>query len=123
MRDYFMVSESDGNLYDTRRAHWERKPLRTNYSRTHREIETVADLKATLRAGQYAWPGGYQMALFTEDGAILCYGCARKEIESVMYSVKHKCNDGWMIIGTDILYEDPEYSLYQCAHCEKNLSN
>jgi len=40
-----------GELYDTRDPNWSSSPLRPNYRRHHRTISSVADLKATLRAG------------------------------------------------------------------------
>ena len=63
MPSHLFVSECDGAMYDTRVEGWNRlPPLRSNYCRTHRNIKSVADLKATLRNGaHYAWPGGYPL--------------------------------------------------------------
>ena len=117
MKEHLFVSSTDGALYDTRTPQWHKtNPLRANYSRSHREINSTADFKATLRAGAYAWPGGYQMFLITSDGAALCFDCARKESRQILPSIASKSRDGWRVIACDINYEDLE--LY-CDHCSK----
>lgn len=50
--EYLFASE-DGALYDTRRADWPSHPLRADYKRTHRNIDDILQLRATLRAGNY----------------------------------------------------------------------
>ena len=87
--------------------------LRENYCLTHREISTVADLKATIRAGQYAWPGGYPMFFITSDGAALSFDAVEQEFSQVAYAVRHKSNDGWRVVGCDINYEDTDLV---CVH-------
>lgn len=42
--------------------------VRPAFRRTFREIRTGRELRATLRAGAYAWPGGYTIALICSDG-------------------------------------------------------
>lgn len=76
--------------------------LRPNYRYHHRIIRTVADLKATLRAGQYAWPGGYQMYMFGSDGSILSFDGARQDLEAV---IEHIWNGGDLVC--EINYDDP----------------
>jgi len=105
------LNEFEGGLYDTRDPEWSSKPLRVNYSRNHGTIETVADLKATLRGGEFAWPGGYQMYLITSDGEALSFDTARKEFASLVDAFR--TDTTWRVIGCDINYEDNE--LY-CAH-------
>lgn len=104
--EHFFISECDGSLSDTRNAKWASEPLRVNYRRTHREIKTVADLKATLRAGPFAWPGGYPMYLITSDGGTLSFKTVREEFHNIAYAIKHKQDDGWRVVGCDINYED-----------------
>jgi hypothetical protein len=87
--------------------------LRENYCLTHQEIDTVADLKATIRAGKYAWPGLYPMYFITSDGAALSFEAVEQEFSQVAYAVRHKLNDGWRVVGCDINYEDNELV---CAH-------
>ncbi len=101
------VSSSDGNMYDTRKKDWSTEPpTRTNFKRTHRNIDSVADLKATLRNGEHAWPGGYPMYFITSDGEALSFTTVRKEFQRIASSIRDKANDGWRVVGCDINYED-----------------
>lgn len=100
----FHASEIDGCLYRDD----ERVPLRLNYRQPHRDIRTVADLKAALRYGQFAWPGGYQMYFLTSDGAALSFATVREEFRLVASAVKHGGNDGWRVVATDINWEDED---------------
>ena len=93
------------------------KPLRINYSQHHRIIESGQDLVASLRAGDYVWPGGYELSYVTDDGALLCGQCIRTELYQVIYSIRHGINDGWKVIGSDVLYEGGNC----CDHCSKSL--
>jgi hypothetical protein len=115
MTDLFKTN--DGNLYNTDIPEWYlKRPLRKNFSITHRDINSINDLKATLREGEYVWPGGYQIAFITNDGGLLCFDCVKDNLASIMYSIKHDINDGWKIIHTDIIY-DPD----NCSHCSKEI--
>lgn len=97
--------DSIGHLcYKTPSGVWE--VLRCNFSRTHREIRTVAEFKATLRAGPYAWPGGYPLFLITSDGATISFEGARKKFRSIVASIRANASDGWRVVGCDINYED-----------------
>jgi len=107
--DHLFVSECEGHLYDTRIARWsELPPLRRNYRRSHRDIKTVSDLKATLRYGDTAWPGGYPIYFITNDGAAMSFKTVRKQFRSVADSIRNKLTDGWRVCATDINYDDPE---------------
>ena len=102
-----LLITSDGALYDTRKDGWAaRPPLRPVYSRHFRAISTVAELKATLRAGAYAWPGGYPMYFVTTDGAALSFEAVRGNLRWCVWSLDNDCNDGWQICACDINYED-----------------
>lgn len=57
------LSES-GDLYTGDLSRVVRPALR----HTFLEIRTGRELRATLRAGAYAWPGGYTIALICADG-------------------------------------------------------
>lgn len=120
MKDYFFVSECDGGLYDTRITDWHKKPARENYRRTYREINTTKELLATIRNGEYAWPGGYQMAFITSDGALLCFDCVKKELRSVIWSIRNKVSDGWRVTGCDIFYDGEQEEW--CDHCGKCIA-
>lgn len=106
MESYFFISDCDGALHDTREAGWSAKPLRKNFQRTHREIRTVADFKATLRNGPFTALGGYPMFFITNDGATLSFEGARRKFRSIVASIRDKSSDGWRVVGCDINYED-----------------
>ena len=109
----YLFESDDGALYDTRRANWSATPLRADYKRTHRHIDNTLQLRATLRAGAYAWPGGYPMFFITSDGESLSFESVRDEYYQCAYSMRHRIDDGWRIVGCDINYEDTELT---CDH-------
>tara|TARA_R100001530_G_scaffold135198_1_gene111825 strand:+ start:937 stop:1305 length:369 start_codon:yes stop_codon:yes gene_type:complete len=109
----------EGDLYDTR-EHWNTKPIRSNYSRHHTHIKNVADFKATLRAGPFAWPGGYPLYFITSDGGALSFKTAREEFNLIAQTIADKANDGWQVIGCEINYEDD--SLY-CDHSSERIES
>ena len=115
-----MVSESDGALYDTREDDWSQNPVRENYERSHRDIKTVADFKATLRAGAYAWPGGYPMFLITQDGKTLHFDCAKDNAYQVIWEIINDCNGGWRVVACEINYEDNDL---HCDHCSEPIES
>jgi hypothetical protein len=93
--------------------------VRENYKRHHREIKTVADLKACLRAGKYAWPGGYACYFITSDGAVLSFEAVRREFAVVAYAVKAHHNSGWRVVGLGCTAEDDEAPV--CDHTGKEI--
>lgn len=106
MKDHFFISETDGSLHDTRDTNWSSSPLRKNYSRHHREIKTVADVKATLRAGAFAWPGGYPLYFVTNHGCALSFDAVRDNLQSIMGDLVR--DDYCKIVGCDVNYEDDD---------------
>lgn len=117
--DYFMVSESDGCLYDTRTPGWHtRAPLRAEYARTFSTIATGRQFRATLRAGPYAWPGGYPLALLCDDGESLCFDCGHSEAHQIIRSIRDKARDGWRVTGCFVHWEGAPID---CAHCGKGI--
>lgn len=119
MKEYFFVS-SDGALCDTRKPDWASRPLRPIYCRQYREIDTSQELRATLRAGGYAWPGGYPLAIFTTNGGTLCFPCARENIYQMLYSIRYDIHDGWKPAGCDVVYSDEENPCF-CDHCGEEI--
>jgi hypothetical protein len=82
---------------------------------------TLAEIKGRLRAGAYAWPGGYPIYFVTSDGAALSFGAVRKEWRNVVSA--HLTNDirsGWHVAACDINYEDP--NLY-CEHTNERIES
>lgn len=116
---HLFVSSCDGNLYDTRDTAWYQKPpLRTTYKCSRRIIYTVADLKATLRAGAYTDWGMYPLYFLADDGESLSFDAVRSNLVSVMDSIQNKMNDGWRVVGCDINYKDND--MY-CAHTNEKI--
>ena len=103
--DHMFIGEG-GILYDTRTSRWHWKPLRKDYCRTYGSIRTVAQLKATLRNGEYAWPGGYPMYFITDDGGALSFDTVRAELRSVIDSIRNQISDGWRVVACDVNWED-----------------
>jgi len=81
---------------------------------------TTKDLKNQLRAGEYAWPGGYPHFFVADDGEALSFEAVRDNLRSVIWSMRHGVNDGWRVIGCDVNWEDP--SLY-CADTGKRIES
>ncbi len=82
-------------------------------SRHHTTIATGLQLRETLRAGPYAWPGGYPLYFVADDGEALSFDSVRANIRQVLRSIRDGVNDGWRVLGVDVNYEDP--ALF-CAH-------
>ena len=108
---------SDGDMY--RDGNFS-TPFRENFQFTHRHIRTTTDFKATLRNGEYAWPGGYQMFFIMSDGEDLCFDCARKEAKQIISAMRDKWNTGWEVIGCAINYEDNDC---YCCHCNEKIES
>lgn len=80
--------------------------IRTNFSRHHNTINSLADLKATLRAGRYTSVGSYPLFFITSDGACLTFQTVRDEWSNIVGA--HLNNDrssGWHIAACDVHYE------------------
>ncbi len=93
--------------------------FRPNIAKTYPTIKTTHEMRATLRAREIAWPGGYQMYLITMDGSALCFQCARKEYKQVSEAIKTpRSNDQWRVIGTAINYEDNDCT---CDNCNRKI--
>lgn len=118
MHAHFFISDSDGALHDTRDSNWSAKPLRANYRKHHRAIETVADFKACLRAGKFTDLGGYPLYFITHDGAALSFESATEMFRPIARAIADKFNDGWRIVACDVNYEDSELF---CVHSYKQI--
>lgn len=117
--NHLFVSSCDGNLYDTRVERWsEKPPLRANYNRGHKRIETVADLKAALRHGKFTDLGGYPLYFITSDYDTMSFESVLENLASVMDSVATKSRDGWRVIAVEINYEDNDMV---CCHSGKRI--
>ena len=86
------------------------KLLRKDAAKSFRKIENANQFKATLRAGEFTFPGGYRLFFVTSDGAALSFSAALENFESILWSIKNDVCDGWQVCGTGCTAE------YQGVH-------
>ena len=108
VRPAHLFLADNGDLFDTRRPDWHKAPpLRRAYAFSSVVIDTVADLKAALRAGDTSQWGGYPLYFITSDGAALSFESVRKELPQVIYSIANGLrSDGWHVCTTAVNYEN-----------------
>lgn len=104
---HFFINHA-GDLFDTRRANWAASPLRKKYRFQHGRISSGRKLRSTLRAGPYAWPGGYPLFFITSDGCALSFETVRENLRSVLDSIRTKCDDGWRVIACEVNWENDD---------------
>lgn len=80
---------------------------------------TVETFKRDLE-NKYAWPGGYPTFFITSDGAALCHGCAKKEQERIIESIKEHDRDGWRVAACDVNWEDTNL---HCDNCSEQIES
>jgi len=83
-------------------------------------IQNSKELKTALRAGKFAWPGGYPCFFITDDGCALSFEAVKENFRAVLSSVRNKDRDGWRVISVEINWEDP--SLY-CEHTGQRIES
>lgn len=120
--DYLFTSSTDGHLYDTRRPAWHlAPPLRANFCRIFRRISNARELCATLRAGPYAWPGGYPIVLITSDGEMASPAALLKDRGALYVAIWDiRAGNHGRIIGAEIYEEGP---IVQCAYTGAPISS
>jgi hypothetical protein len=95
----------DGDLY--RKGEYA-IPLRKDYCKHFREIESTKELLATIRAGNSTDVGGYPITLIAADGQC-CKPSAlakdRQSLERELRNIREKSRD--RIIGSSVFYEGP----------------
>lgn len=64
---------------------------------------TTLEVKRALKAGPYAWPGGYPLFFVTQDGAALSFEAMAERFRE----------EAGAVAGVDVNWEDPH--LY-CDH-------
>ncbi len=117
--DHLFCASDDGALYDTRLPEWSGKPpLRANFSRHHGTIRDTADLKACLRAGAFAFPGGYPLYFVADDGESLSFEAVRANLRNVLDSISGNHRDGWRVVAMATNWEDDELT---CSHTGKPI--
>jgi hypothetical protein len=74
----------------------------------------VNALKDVIRQ-PYAWPGGYEKVLVTDDGGLLCHKCAKAEYSNILHSTRGDYRDGWQITGAFCMADFDGST--ECSHC------
>lgn len=109
-----LFKSDDGNLYDTRRADWSTAaPLRRGFCKSFARIESAAEFKATLRAGGFAWPGGYPLYFVMAVGEALSFESARENVREILAAFAPGGDRDWRPVACEVNYENAD--LY-CAH-------
>ena len=81
---------------------------------------TLQQIKAALRSGPYAWPGGYPTYFVTADGAALSHNAVREqwpEIVSAAFSGDRR-GGGWYVAGHAINWGDGDLT---CDHTGERI--
>lgn len=86
---------------------------------------TTRQFCEALRAGPYAWPGGYPCYFLLSDGETLSFKAAREEIRLVIGAIidgrenPHETS-GWRVVAVDINWEDEDMV---CAHSGERIES
>jgi len=108
-----MICDATGGLFDTRAKDWSKgEPIRTHYCQHFPRISTVAELKATLRAGEFMNLGGYPLYFISEGNEPLSFKSVRDNLRLVFSDIAD-CQGCWRVVATDVNYEDTDL---HCAH-------
>jgi len=78
--------------------------VRRGFKTTHSTIETGMQLRATLRNGPYAWPGGYPLYFITNDGSALSFEGVLDRLESEIREIRNRFSG--RIVACDVNWED-----------------
>ena len=114
------LSES-GDLYTDDLSHVVRPALR----RTFTEIRTGRELRATLRAGAYAWPGGYTIALICADGEMASISGLLRDRSAYRMAIRHIRDQADCRIVGAMLYDagDTRWCAYTNAAIEPSYDS
>ena len=106
---HFFISDDGGSLHDTRDPLWASHPLRVNYRRHHRGIDSAEDLKAALRAGEFTDVGGYPLYFVTGDNRALSFESVRANFRECLAGFASPYRqDEWRIVACGINFEDAD---------------
>lgn len=117
-RPAHLFESESGDLYDTRKPDWARRPLREGFSRTYREVKNGRELRASMRAGKWSFPGGYEIYGIASDGEVLCMDCISSNYKQVVRAIRDTpCHpfDEWRVIGFESAGNTDSHT--ECSHC------
>jgi len=73
------------------------------------KIQTIQDFGRALKAGAWAWPGGYPIYFITDDGGTFSFATAWNERAVIARAIlDDDRGGGWRVVATDINWEDSE---------------
>lgn len=81
---------------------------------------TIGTFRCDIRTGRYAWPGGYPTYFICNDGAALCYDCAKDNRRLILEAIRDRGHSGWRVIRHDVNWEDEELT---CDYCGKTIES
>ena len=77
-------------------------------------MQATKELRQTLRH-PFAWPGGYDLAIYLSDGERICHKCARENYRQIISSTRNKEQDGWAFGKVSVHWEGPPEFCVQCG--------
>ena len=78
----------------------------------------TVDMKFLDMANErFAWPGGYEIYMVTDDGGVLCSPCVVAEWSEVI-SVSDE-GDGWHVVAVD--HDGNLDEPVNCDHCNREI--
>lgn len=80
--------------------------VRRNHSMHHREINSLADLKACLRAGRYTSVGGYPLFFLCANGDTVSFEGVKDIWAGLCW--EHNNQTGERIVACDVNWEDAD---------------
>lgn len=81
-------------------------------------INSIGDFRRAVRAGPYAWPGGYPLYWIMSDGGACAFDVCKTERRNMLEALAARDNSGWRPVALDINYEDGD--LY-CDHTNARI--
>lgn len=81
---------------------------------------SIKDVKAQIRDGAYAWPGGYPKFALCADGETMCLDCVHKEFKLIASAILRQNDKQWQVVAFDINWEDPDMF---CANCNAKIDS
>lgn len=118
---HLFVSSVEGALWDTRAPDcFNGRPLRACYQTHAGELDTLAKVKATLRAGAYAWPGSYPLYFIARDGAALSFAAVRQHWRQIVADYLDGYDSAWPLSQCVVNWEDSDLT---CSHTGERIES
>lgn len=86
-------------------------------------ISSIAEFRAAMRQGPYAWPGGYPLFWLMADGEACAFDVAKTERRAFLEALRDRDirpRDSWLPVALEVNWEDSELV---CAHTGKPIES